>query len=68
MEMKTIKIENNRIDIALKKMELTPYSLMNDSVNYRQGYIRALQDLGIIDGLSAARMMMEIELMEWGEA
>lgn len=51
--------------ISVMKMELTPYSLTNDSVTYRAGYIRALQDLQVIDGLSAARMLIEIEKMDW---
>lgn len=46
-------------------MELTPYSLHNDSIAYRAGYIRALQDLQVIDGLTAARMLIEIENMDW---
>ncbi len=46
-------------------MELTPYSLTNDSVAYRAGYIRALQDLQVIDGLTAARMIIKIEKMDW---
>ena len=51
--------------MAVMKMGTTPYSLVNDSTAYRAGYIRALQDLQIIDGLSAARMMIEIEKMDW---
>lgn len=50
---------------VLLKMKLTPYSLIGDSISYRAGYIRALQDLGLIDGLSAARMLMEVEAMDW---
>ncbi len=46
-------------------METTPYTLINDSVAYRAGYIRALLDLQIIDNLSAARMLINIENMEW---
>ncbi len=52
-------------EISVMKMALTPYSLRNDSVAYRAGYIRALQDLQVIDGLSAARMLIEIEKMDW---
>ena len=46
-------------------METTPYTLINDSVAHRTGYIRALLDLQIIDNLSAARMLINIENMEW---
>ena len=60
------KQEKKRLEkIAVMKMETTQYSLVNDSVSYRAGYIRALQDLQIIDGLSAARMLIEIENMDW---
>lgn len=45
-------------------MNLTPYSLIGDSIKHRAGYIRALTDLGIIDGLTAARMLMKIEEMK----
>lgn len=51
--------------IAVMKMETTPYSLVNDSVSYRARYIKALVDLQIIDGLSAARMLIKIENMDW---
>ena len=63
--MKKITISENQIKTAILKMETTPYSLVNDSTEYRAGYIRALQDLGILDGISAARMMVQIENMEW---
>ena len=51
--------------LAVMKMETTPYTLINDSVAHRTGYIRALLDLQIIDNLSAARMLINIENMEW---
>ena len=60
------KQEKKRLEqIAVMKMETTPYTLINDSVAYRAGYIRALLDLQIIDNLSAARMLINIENMEW---
>lgn len=60
------KQEKKKLEkIAVMKMETTPYSLVNDSVSYRAGYIRALVDLQIIDGLSAARMLIKIENMDW---
>lgn len=61
----TKKQRENLEKISVMKMELTPYSLRNDSAAYRAGYIRALQDLQIIDGLSAARMLIEVENMDW---
>lgn len=63
--MKKITVNENQKEIAIKKMETTPYSLVNDSIGYRAGYIRALQDLGILDNISAVRMMMEVENMDW---
>ena len=62
--MKRYDITDQQRNQALLKMRTTPYSLINDSITYRAGYIRALQDLGLIDGLSAARMLIEIEQME----
>ena len=62
-----MKIENNLKECALLKMELSPYSIIGDSISYRAGYIRALQDLGMIDGLSAARMLIAVESMEGWE-
>lgn len=55
-----MKITDSQIKLALLKMYTTPYSLVNDSIEYRIGYLRALQDMGIIDGLTATRMMLEI--------
>lgn len=63
--MKNFTIKNSTREQVLLKMELSPYSLIGDSISYRAGYIRALQDLGLIDGLSAARMLMEVESMDW---
>ena len=63
--MKNYAIKSIAREQALLKMKLTPYSLIGDSVSYRAGYIRALQDLGLIDGLSATRMLMEVEAMDW---
>lgn len=62
--MKKTIITNEQINKAILKMNLTPYSLIGDSIKHRAGYIRALTDLGIIDGLTAARMLMEIEEMK----
>ncbi|MCI8357377.1 MAG: hypothetical protein HFI51_04405 [Lachnospiraceae bacterium] len=60
------KQEKKRLEqLAVMKMETTPYTLINDSVAHRAGYIRALLDLQIIDNLSAARMLINIENMEW---
>lgn len=62
---KLTKKERERLEeLAIMKMELPPYSLVGDSKKYRAGYIRALQDLGIIDGLTATRMLIEVEKME----
>ncbi len=61
----TKKQRENLEKNSIMKMELTPYSLTNDSVAYRAGYIRALQDLQVIDGLTAARMIIKIEKMDW---
>ena len=47
--MKNYAIKSIAREQALLKMKLTPYSLIGDSVSYRAGYIRALQDLGLID-------------------
>lgn len=58
------KINENDIKVALSKMQTTPNSLIGDSINYRVGYLRALQDLKIIDGLSASRMLIEIVNMK----
>lgn len=63
--MKTYKITEKQREIAIQKVELSPYSLINDSLEYRVGYIRALQDLGLIDGLSASRMLAD-QIVEWG--
>lgn len=57
--MKTVKIKQENIDSALTKMDAKPYSFRNDSLKYRMGYISALQDLGIIDSISAARMTIK---------
>lgn len=65
--MKKITITEKQREMALLKMDLSPYSLVGDCIAYRAGYIRALQDLGLIDGLSAARMLIEIESMDWQE-
>lgn len=61
--MKTYKITEKQREIAIQKVELSPYSLINDGLEYRAGYIRALQDLGLIDGLTAARMTIEVTTM-----
>lgn len=63
--MKTYKITEKMREIAIQKVELSPYSLINDSLEYRAGYIRALQDLCLIDGLSASRMLAD-QIVEWG--
>ena len=63
--MKQYKIAEKQRSLALLK--LNPYSLVGDCLSYRAGYIRALQDLELIDGLSAARMLIEIEQMEGWE-
>lgn len=65
--MKKYVVTENLRECALHKMELSPYSLVNDSIAYRAGYIRSLQDLGMIDGLSAARMLIEVESMDGWE-
>lgn len=65
--MKKHQITENQRNIALEKIALSPYSLVGDSISYRAGYIRALLDLGLIDGLSAARMVMEVKEMDWGK-
>lgn len=66
--MNKYTITEKQRGLALLKMELSPYSLINDSINHRAGYIRALLDLGMIDGLLAARMVMKVESMEgWEE-
>lgn len=62
--MKQYKITEQQRNTVLYKMDLTPYSLIGDSISYRAGYIRALQDLGLIDGLTAARMLIEVERMD----
>lgn len=63
--MKNYTIKTVVREQALLKMELSPYSLIGDSISYRAGYIRALQDLGLTDGLSAVRMLMKVEAMDW---
>lgn len=65
--MKQYKITEKQRSLALLKLKLSPYSLVGDCLFYRAGYIRALQDLELIDGLSAARMLIEIEQMEGWE-
>lgn len=66
--MKKYNISDNNMETAIKKMKSAPYSLNGDCISYRVGYIRALQDIGIIDGLSASRMTMEIvEMKGWQE-
>lgn len=60
-------LTEQRIQEAISKAELPPYSLINDSMTYRAGYVKALLDLGLIDGLSASRMLKHIEQMEGWE-
>lgn len=62
--MKKYIITEDQRNCALIKMVFKPGELIGDSISYRAGYIRALQDLGMVDRLSAARMLMEIESME----
>lgn len=64
--MKTYKITEKQREIVIQKVELSPYSLINDGLEYRAGYIRALQDLGLIDGLSATRMLAD-QIVAWGK-
>lgn len=63
--MKNYKVTGSQVKTALSKMERVPGALINDSIPYRAGYIKALTDLGIIDGLTASRMLIEVETMEW---
>lgn len=65
--MRQYKITERQLSLVLQKMQLSTNSLVGDGISYRAGYIRALQDLGLIDGLSAARMLIEIEQMEGWE-
>ena len=66
--MKKYTVTESQRDAALNKVESAPHSLVNDSITYRAGYIQALTDLGMIDGLSAARTIIEVESMEgWNE-
>ena len=65
--MKKYIITEKQREHAIKKAESSPYSFINDSIAHRAGYIRALQDLGMIDGLSAARMLIKVESMEGWE-
>lgn len=65
--MKKYTVTEDQRICALIKMEFKPGELIGDSISYRAGYIRALRDLGMVDGLSAARMLMEIESMEGWE-
>lgn len=58
--MNQYKITEQKRNQVLLKMGLTPYSLLGDSISYRSGYIRALLDLGLIDGLTASRMLIEV--------
>lgn len=56
-----------RIQEVISKVELPPHSMINDGRSYRAGYIKALLELGVIDGLSATRMLINIEQMEGWE-
>lgn len=60
-------LTEQRIQEVVSKAELPPHSMINDSMTYRAGYVKALLDLGLIDGLSASRMLMHIEQMEGWE-
>jgi len=60
-------LTGQQIQDVISKTELPPYSMINDSLAYRAGYIKALLELGLIDGLSASRMLMNIEQMEGWE-
>ncbi len=44
---------------AIDKMDKLAGSFGGDSLEFRIGYINCLCDLGVLDGLSAARMMLE---------
>lgn len=60
-----MKIKDELVKESLNKIEFSkPYELNGDSVDYRYGYIKALTDLGILDGLSAVRIYMEVSAME----
>lgn len=65
--MKKYTITEEQRERALLKMDIAPYSIIGDSIAYRSGYIRALQDLGMIDGLSATRMLIAVETMDGWE-
>lgn len=60
-------LTKEQIQDVVSKAELPPHSMVNDSMTYRAGYIKALLDLGVIDGLYAARMLINIEQMEGWE-
>lgn len=63
--MKETKINKDLLRSVIDKIEFSkPYELNGDSVDYRYGYIKALTNLGILDGLSAARMCMKVSEME----
>ena len=60
-----MKIKDELVKESLNKIEFSkPYELNGDSVDYRYGYIKALTDLGILDGLSATRMCMKVSEMK----
>lgn len=44
---------------AIDKMNKLTGSFGGDSLEFRIGYISCLCDLGVLDGLAAARMMLE---------
>lgn len=60
-----MKINKELLRKNIDKIEFSkPYELNGDSIDYRYGYIKALTDLGILDGLSAVRIYMEVSAME----
>lgn len=63
-----IKVAEEKIKNVINKVEYSPpFSYINDSMEYRAGFVRALVELGLLDGLSAARILMKLESMEWNQ-
>lgn len=63
-----IKITEDKIKNVINEVEYSPpFSFINDSMEYRAGFVRALVELGLLDGLSATRILLKLESMEWNQ-
>lgn len=63
-----MKIKDELVRKAIDKIEFSkPHSIPGDSLEFRSGYIKALVELGLLDGLSAARLLGKIQNMDGWE-